>query len=207
MAKLKNNFSSKISAKLPSLGASSSSPVSVPNTSTKLDQSAKTVAPSTAGSVVQALKFGSLHTKITGSGGGSDWGSLLSSAASGGITSTIGGGILSSGAFGFVGKLLSLFGGSKSTPAAPTPFVMPASQIVSLNIGSTSSNGSTGSASSASSVALGVTAAPNASSQSGPVYQQSGSGPEQSASSTQVVQIVKQALLTSSSLNDVISEI
>ena len=204
MAKLKNSFSSEVSAKLPPLGGSSSSSVSVPKTSTKVGTSAKTVAPSTAGSVVQALNFGSLHTKITGSGGGSNWGSLLSSAASGGISSVVGGGILSSGAFGFVGKLLSLFGGSKSTPAAPTPFVMPASQIVSLNIGS---NSSTGSASSASSVSLGVTATPNAGSQSGPVYQQSGSGPEQSANGTQVVQIVKQALLTSSSLNDVISEI
>jgi hypothetical protein len=93
---------------------------------------------------------------------------------------------------------LNLFGGSKSTPAVPTPFVMPASQQVSLNIGTVSS---------ASSVALGVHSTLSSGGQGGPVYQQSGSGPQQAAHSVQVVQIVKQALLTSSSLNDVISEI
>lgn len=197
MAKLKNSFTGKINTKsVP--GGSSSSSASVPKAAAPQNATARIVAPPGAHSVVQALNFGPLHTKITGSGGGSQWESLLSSAASGGFASTIGGGILSSGAFGFIGKLLTLFGGSKSTPAAPTPFVMPASQQVSLNIGS---------ASSASSVSLGVHSALTGSGPNGAVYQQAGSAPEHAAQSAQVVQIVKQALLTSSSLNDVISEI
>ncbi len=198
MAKLKNSFTGKSGTKLPVPGAGNSSSGNEPKGGTLQDTAARIVNPSGARSVVQALKFGPLHTKITGSGGGSNWESLLGSAASGGISSSIGGGILSSGAFGFIGKLLSLFGGSKSMPAAPTPFVMPVSQQVSLNIGT---------ASSASSVSLGVHSSLSVGGQGGPFYQQTGSGPEQAAQSVQVVQIVKQALLTSSSLNDVISEI
>jgi hypothetical protein len=191
MAKLKNSFSGKSSAKLPVLGSASSL---TSGTSKVVNPESRSQTASSAHSVVQALSFGSLHTKITGSGGGSQW----TSAASGGIASTIGGGILSSGVFGFVGKLLSLFGGTKSTPSVPTPFVMNASQQVSLNIGS---------AASVSAVRLGVDSTVSSGGQGGPVYQLTGSGPEQAAQTLHVIQTVRQALLSSSSLNDVVSEI
>ena len=198
MAKLKSSFTSRSGAKLPGLASGSISGGNLPKPSIARDPSGQAQNVSKAGTVVQALNFGSLHTKVTGSGGGSTFGTLLNAASSGGASSLISGGILSVGGLGFIGKLLGLFGGSKSTPAAPTPFVMPASQVQTLNIGSSSNS---------SSVALGVQSSVNGSSQSGPAYQVNSSPNDHAAQSAQVVQIVKQALLTSSSLNDVVSEI
>jgi len=114
------------------------------------------------------------------------------------VSSVIGDGILSTGALGFIGKLLGLFGGGKAAPAVPTPFVMPASQQQTLNVGSQGA---------ASSVSLGVQSSLNVGAQGGPVYQTGSAVTDPAIQSAQVVQIVKQALLTSSSLNDVISEI
>lgn len=197
MAKLKNSFTSRVSGKVPTLGGANQN-VGGSQPLIAKDPTGKALTPQASGSRVQALNFGSLHTKVTGGSNSSPWQDLLTSALSGGATSSIGGGILSSGAFGLVGKLLSLFGGSKSTPAAPTPFVMPASQQTTLNVGPSSAS---------SSVSLGVSAHLSVS-QSGPVYQQSASvTQDQATQSAQVVQVVRQALLTSSSLNDVISEI
>ena len=198
MAKLKSSFTSRSGAKLPGLASGSISGGNLPKPSIARDPSGQAQNVSKAGTVVQALNFGSLHTKVTGSGGGSTFGTLLNAASSGGASSLISGGILSVGGLGFIGKLLGLFGGSKSTPAASTPFVMPASQVQTLNIGSSSNS---------SSVALGVQSSVNGSSQSGPAYQVNSSPNDHAAQSAQVVQIVKQALLTSSSLNDVVSEI
>jgi hypothetical protein len=198
MAKLKSSFTSRSSTKLPSLANGSTSGSNLPKPSIAKDSSGNAQTVSNAGTVVQALNFGSLHTKATGSGSSSTFGTLLNAASSGGASSLISGGILSVGGLGFIGKLLGLFGGSKSTPAAPTPFVMPASQVQTLNIGSGSNS---------SSVALGVQSSVNAGGQSGPAYQVNSTPNDHAAQSAQVVQIVKQALLTSSSLNDVVSEI
>jgi hypothetical protein len=75
---------------------------------------------------------------------------------------------------------------------------MPASQQQSLNVGTTGA---------ASSVTLGVQSSVNAGTSTGAVYQINSTPNDQAGQSAQVVNIVKQALLTSSSLNDVISEI
>jgi hypothetical protein len=199
MAKLKNSFTVKTTSKLPVIGTDRSSSGSVSNTAVPRDPAARILTQASSGSVVQALNFGTLHTKATGttSQSGSQWMSILNSAA-GGIVSALGGGLFASGGLGFVGKLLSLFGGSKTTPAAPTPFVSPLSQQNSLNITAPGA---------ASSVSLGVHSLSPTVPGAG-IYQQIGSTLlDHNAQSTQVVQIVKQALLTSSSLNDVINEI
>jgi len=198
MAKLKSTFSATGIPKLPSLGSGSTSSGNLPKPSAPKNASGQTLSVPKAGTVAQALNFGKFHTTATASASGSQWGNLLGAATSGGASSLISGGILSSGALGFVGKLLSLFGGSKSAPAAPTPFVMPASQQETLNVGS-----STGS----SSVSLGVQSSVNAGGANGPAYQVNSTPNDHATQSAQVVSIVKQALLTSSSLNDVISEI
>jgi len=197
MAKLKSTFSATGIPKLPSLGSGTTSSASLPKPSTPKNASGQSLSVPKAGTVAQALKFGKFHANVAASASGSQWGNLLSAASSGGASSLLSGGILSSGTLGFVGKLLSLFGGSKPAPPAPTPFVMPASQQETLNVGS-----STGSSSVSLGVQSGVSAGRN-----GPVYQINSTPNDHAAQSAQVVSIVKQALLTSSSLNDVISEI
>jgi hypothetical protein len=197
MAKVKNSFIGRGNSKIAVPGSGSQSVGVTPRVTLTKSDSAKAVTPAGSGSLVQALNFGALHTKISGSANSSSWSGLLSTATSG--ASALSGGILSVGTFGFITKLLGLFGGSKSTPAAPTPFVMPASQVTTLNVAPPGAS---------SSVSLGVRGGLNSGDQTVPAYQQSGTAATDNiAQSTQVVQIVKQALLTSSSLNDVISEI
>jgi|GEM_PF-3038402 len=197
MAKLKGSFGGS-SKKPPSLGTGSKFPNVLPRESVPKDLASRTYSLTSGGLNSEALKFGTLHTKSTSVGtSGSQWTSLLSSA-SGGITSVLGGGLLSSGGFGFVSTLLKLFGGGKSTPAAPVAFQIPAAQQKSIDIAP---------AVASSSVSLGVQPV-NANTQSSGIYRQIGSHAiDPHTNSAQVVQIVKQALLTSSSLNDVISEI
>jgi hypothetical protein len=197
MAKLKNSFSRTGSPKLPALSTGTPVSASLPKTAVTRDTSGKKLTTTNTGTVVQALRFGTFHSKVTGSGSSSPWGSLLGSA-SGGASSVLSGGILSNGTLEFVGKLLSLFGGSKASTAVPQPFVMPASQQQSINVGPGGA---------ASSVSLGIQPSSNAGSPNGPVYQTSSTQGDHATQSTQIVQVVKQALLTSSSLNDVISEI
>jgi hypothetical protein len=198
MAKLKNSFTVKNIAKPPILGADSLSSGGASNSMAPKDLAARILTPIGSGSVTQALNFGTLHTKATGSAGqsGAQWTNMLNSA-SGGVVSALGGGLFASGGLGFVGKLLNLFGGNKSTPPVPVPFQSPVSQQNSLNI--TPPGG-------ASSVSLGVHSA-NPGGQGTGIYQQIGSTVPDHVQSAQVVQVVKQALLTSSSLNDVINEI
>ncbi len=198
MARLKNSFKRAAHDKVPSLAIGKQSRDSSIKVTAGRDTARKALTPSSAGARVQALHFGSLHTKVTGGGNSSHWQDLLSAAISGGATSSIESGILSAGPFGLIGKLFNLFGGSKSAASAPTPFVMPGSQQKNLIVRQPSAS---------SSVSLGVSAHLS-SGQNGPVYQQSMSvTQDQSVHSSQVVQAVRQALLTSSSLNDVISEI
>jgi hypothetical protein len=198
MAKLKSTFSATGTPKLPSLPTGSTSSASLPKPSVPKNTSGQSLSVPKAGTVVQALKFGKFHANVAASASGSQWGNLLGAASSGGASSLLSGGILSGGTLGFVGKLLSLFGGSKPAPAAPVPFVMPASRQETLNVGSSSGS---------SSVSLGVQSGVNAGGTNGPVYQINATPNDQATQSAQVVSIVKQALLTSSSLNDVISEI
>ena len=197
MAKLKSKFNGTNSAKPPVLGGGPTQS-NVSKTPVPKSTAMRIVSPSGTGQVPQALNFGTLHTKSSPNGGSSSqWMSLLNNA-SGGVSGLLGGGLLSASGFGLVSQLVNLFGG-KSTPAAPSAFESPVSQQDSLNITSPGA---------ASSISIGVHPTLNASGRSSGIYKQSGSSAgDQHAPNLQVVQIVKQALLTSSSLNDVISEI
>jgi hypothetical protein len=84
------------------------------------------------------IKFGSPSQKTQPvTNNSTDWGQLLSSVASGGLTSLIGGaGSLGLGSL--VSGLIGLFGGSKSKTLPPlTLFQLPASQDVTVYTGST----------------------------------------------------------------------
>ena len=200
MAKLKSSFTAKNATKVPLPGSDSSASGSVSKTAAPGDLAVRLLNPASSGTVVQPLNFGSLHTQTasTASQSGSLWTGLLNSASGGGASGLLGGSLLAGGALGFVGKLLALFSGSKSTPAAPVPFQKPVAQQQSLNVSVPGA---------ASSVTLGVHT-PSLSMQTLGIYQQSDSSvSDHNTPGIQVVQIVKQALLTSSSLNDVISEI
>jgi hypothetical protein len=145
-------------------------------------------------SKVSAVNFGSFRSKATTSTQGSRWGSLLQAATSGqGLAGALGGGLSAfAGLGGLVGGILSLFGGGKSTPAAPVQFTLPQSQqeTVSLHqqpVSVTQGSVGTSSGNAPLTVAYQPSAVP--------------------AGNAQVVQVVKQALLNSSSLNDVIADI
>jgi hypothetical protein len=112
----------------------------------------------------------------------SQWSNLLSASTSGGLASTLSG---AAGFTGGIGSIISgienLFGGGKSAPPALVAYQLPTSQQQAISIGS-------------SSTIPGIYGGP------------SSSTPFESQSS-QIIQTVKQALLNSSSLNDVIAEI
>jgi hypothetical protein len=197
MAKLKNSFLKKNNNKLPLVNQVASSSDNTAKTAIPNNHSARLLSSLTSGPAARGLNFGSMHTKPGGSSSspGSQWTNLLNSA-SGGASSILGGGLFLIGGLGFIGKLFNLFGGAKTPPVAPTQFQSPVSQHASLNITTP------GTVSSISSGAHPVN------SSSGGAYEQIGSPTANHATqSAQVIQIVKQALLTSSSLNDVISEL
>ncbi len=157
---------------------------------------------STAGKVTGGIKFGSPSSnRTTASQGASEWANLLKQTASGGISSAFGGGLLSAigGVGGLVSSIAGLFGGSKKTEAPLTLFQLPNSQaqtvfVSSKSAGSASLNTSSG----------GVSGSSNGSSSTTGQAVQSQTFQNQSV---EIAQAVKQALLNSSSLNDVIAEI
>lgn len=136
----------------------------------------------------QGIQFGSpsnARAKPRSSAGSdNEWTNLLK-AASGGVASLIGGGFLESGVNSLLSGLTSLFddGGGSDTP--PARFTLPDSQRQTMFVNSGEL--------SASDQFRGVS---KSTPLQGPVYKQS-----------EIVQAVKNALLTSSSLNDVIAEI
>jgi hypothetical protein len=112
----------------------------------------------------------------------SPWSNLLSGAASGGLAGTLS----SIAGFGggipsLISGLASLFGGAKTAPPALVAYQLPTSQQQTVSTGSSVST-------------PGVYGGPPATTQF-------------AHQSTQIVQSVKQALLNSSSLNDVIAEL
>jgi hypothetical protein len=113
----------------------------------------------------------------------SPWSSLLSGAtSSSGLASTLSGATGFGGVIGsLVSGLTSLFGGAKTAPPALVAYQLPTAQEQTVSTGSSVST-------------PGVYGGPSASS---PFESQTG----------QIVQSVKQALLNSSSLNDVIAEL
>ncbi len=149
----------------------------------------------------KAINFGSPSSnRAVSSQGASEWTNLLKQTASGGVTSALGGGALS--AVGGLGSLVSsiaaLFGGGTKTEAPLTLFKLPDSQSQTLFA---SSNG-TGASQAGNTRAGGIYVTPPSGSSVQVEHGQP--SPVQSA---QITEAVKQALLNSSSLNDVIAEI
>ncbi len=157
---------------------------------------------SSVGNFRAGIKFGSpSNNRTTASQGTSEWANLLKQTASGGISSAFGGGLLNAigGLGGLVSSIAGLFGGSKKAEAPLTLFQLPNSQaqtvfVSSKTAGSASLNTSSG----------GVSGSSNALSSTTGQGVQSQTFQHQSA---EIAQAVKQALLNSSSLNDVIAEI
>lgn len=174
------------SSKLPSLSDSKTASFSAKTTAT-------------------GINFGSpSNSRTVASQSSSAWGSLLKQTASGGIASSFSGGFASiAGLGGLISGIASLFGGSSTTPPL-VEFQLPTSQNQAVYVstrGTTNYQGTSGGSGTSSNTGLypkagstGVST-PGASAQSFQ-YQ-----------STQIAQAVKTALLNSSSLGDVISEI
>ncbi len=148
------------------------------------------------------ILFGSPSSLRTSSASTSNsWTNLLTQTASGGLSSALGGGLGLAGLGGLVTGLLSLFGGGKSTPPPLVQFQLPESQqetVYAGSGGSTSYQGTTVVPPSASPGGSGIYASgvPRAPRPVALQYQ-----------SSQLAQAVKNAVLNSSSLNDVIAEI
>jgi hypothetical protein len=172
----------KTNYKLPGLPSISSTPKN-PGKATPLRDSSMTKSAALTSKSAKPLSFGKApHTATKVSQSTSSWSHLLSQTTSGGLAGTV------SGSFGFgggIGSLItgiaSLFGGGKTTPPALVAYQLPASQQETISIGSSVPN--TGMYGGPSSAAL--------------FESQSG----------QIVKSVRQALLNSSSLNDVIAEL
>lgn len=135
---------------------------------------------------------------------GSAWTGLLKQTASGGAASLLGGGFGSIfGLGGVISGIASLFGGGKSTPPPLVQFTLPTSQLETAYVSTKSAatyHGAPTTAQKSPTVTGG--------SHSGGATKPSNPPPQSPAyQNAQIVQAVKNALLNSSSLNDVIAEI
>jgi hypothetical protein len=144
--------------------------------------------------MVKGVDFGhpSSTPKVTSSAGGNAWVGALKTVASGGGVTGLFGSVLGNlgGIGGIVSGIASLFGkGEKAPPPPLVEFKLPEpqQQTVFLGTGQVVQNG-------------------NALQASAPVAQPSGTGSSR-YQSAQIAQAVKLAILNSSSLNDVISEL
>lgn len=145
-----------------------------------------------------SISFGAVPAiKKANPSGTSEWANLLKTTASGGIASALGGNLMSAvgGVGGLVSSLVHLFSGSKKSTPALTAFELPESRSESVVYQSAISSESV------SGTRTGVY---------GSVQDTTGPGSHDQTyqfQSQQIAQAVKQALLNSSSLNDVIAEI
>ncbi len=153
----------------------------------------------TATGTAKGINFGSPSSnKAITSKGTSEWTNLLKQTASGGISSAFGGGGL--GAIGGLGGLISSFAGLFSRgPKAETPLTL--FQLPDAQSATVFATSNTTGAPQARQRSRGVYTTPSGSST------QIEQGQPSAAQNAQITQAVKQALLNSSSLNDVIAEI
>lgn len=131
---------------------------------------------------------------------------LLKQTASGGIASALTGGLGAvTGLGGLVSGIMSLFGGGSGSTLPPlVPFQLPQSQEQTIYVsskGSTTFQGTNVEQSVLSTSVVGINTGPNQATMSGAGAQML------QFQSAQIAQAVKNALLNSSSLNDVIAEI
>lgn len=149
------------------------------------------------------IHFGSpSSSKTAATGTGTDWGKVLTGATSGGFGSLLGGGLAGFAGIGsLISGIASLFGGGSKKPALPAlvRFQLPASQTQTSYFGSKGTSVTQGIAeqqiTAGARTAIYKSSAPLNGS-SGAIYD-----------TAKIAQAVKQALLNSSSLNDVIAEI
>lgn len=146
----------------------------------------------------KGIKFGNPSSKSTkGSSGGSHWTGILQNSASGGLANAFGGGLLDLGGLSSIFSGISNLFGGKSTPTPLVQYQQPLPQnqtadINSFGNGKGSENVNSGQA--VSNLTQGV-------------YGTGHTTVPFQYQSSQIAQAVKQALLNSSSLNDVIAEI
>ena len=146
------------------------------------------------------LRFGgSSSLGTTSSGNGSQWTNLLKQTAKGGVSSALGGGLKDVGGIAsIVSGFLSLFRGGKEAPPPLVHFEAPAPQNRTVFMGA------------AMGPAQWSESGTSAHSNSSKGIYASGQEPNVQSlqyQSSQIAQAVKQALLHSSSLSDVIAEI
>ena len=146
------------------------------------------------------LRFGgSSSLGTTSSGNGSQWTNLLKQTAKGGVSSALGGGLKDVGGIAsIVSGFLSLFRGGKEAPPPLVHFEAPAPQNRTVFMGAAMgpAQWSESGTSAHSSSSKGIYARGQEPNVQSLQYQ-----------SSQIAQAVKQALLHSSSLSDVITEI
>jgi hypothetical protein len=146
------------------------------------------------------LRFGgSSSLGTTSSGNGSQWTNLLKQTAKGGVSSALGGGLKDVGGIAsIVSGFLSLFRGGKEAPPPLVHFEAPAPQNRTVFLGAAMgpAQWSESGTSAHSSSSKGIYARGQEPNVQSLHYQ-----------SSQIAQAVKQALLHSSSLSDVIAEI
>ncbi len=161
-----------------------------------------------AKSTPASIKFGApSSTTTTAPQSGSEWTKLLKQTASGGIASVLSGGLSSIGGLGsLISGIVSLFegGSGKKVPAPLVKFSLPASQQQTVYIGSKGSTVYQGNVTEQGSASRPTNGIYGAGGQANSAIVGEQSTQQQSA---QIVQAVKNALLNSSSLNDVIAEI
>lgn len=159
-----------------------------------------------AKSLPTGIQFGSpSSTRSSSSTAGSQWSTLLQHAASGGLSSVLSGGLAGFAGLGtLVSGVLSLFGGGggKSSPPPLVRFQAPTSQDQVQYVGSSSNAAGSSTASGGTTVGGGGGYKAHQ-----PIALPLAAPGPTSSQNSQVVQAVKQALLNSSSLNDVIAEI
>lgn len=152
------------------------------------------------------INFGSpSNSRIPSAQSSSELTNLLKQTASGGIASALSGGLSSiAGLGGLVSGIISLFGGGNSTPPPLVDFQLPQSQQQTVYV---SSKGSTTFQGTDVEQAAPSTSAGGIYSGTGQTGNLGASGQTLQYQSSQIAQAVKNALLNSSSLNDVIAEI
>ncbi|MBV9157703.1 MAG: hypothetical protein JO097_15675 [Acidobacteriaceae bacterium] len=154
-----------------------------------------------------SINFGRPSGRSTSSSqSGSGWTNLLKESASGGVSGALGGGLESIGGLGFlVSGLLNLFGGGngKKTPPPLIDFQLPASQEQTMYLSSRGNVAYQGAAEETPNPSTGYTGIYTSPARTTPPSTVQVSQNR----NAEIVQAVKNALLNSSSLNDVIAEI
>ena len=207
MAKSKNNSSNSAKVRPPNtlVTPASGNTEKTPQPGRSSDIRALSVSQMAKSS---SINFGTpSNTRTATSSTGSEWTNLLTQTASGGVASALSGGLGGIGGLGsIISGIVSLFGGGggKKNPPPLVEFQLPASvdQTVYLHSGSsTVYAGNSVEQANTPSATEGIYTTGTQGSES------VSSGQSFQYQSTQIAAAVKNALLNSSSLNDVIAEI